>query len=95
MITKYWNQFVGYHTGTINKLIHVVGFALIGVGVFEKSLSLVIAGGLTQELGHFYEYYRTKTPQSSPWACVKPQSIFAYPLFILIILYVIWAKYYV
>ena len=89
MIGKYWKQFVKCHTGTINRFIHIIGFALIGFGVVEKSLMLVVAGGITQELGHFYEYYRTKNPQSSPLACIKPQSIFAYPIFILIIIYVI------
>lgn len=92
MIGIYWKQFVKCHTGTINRLVHLVGFTLIGFGAVEKSLGFVISGGIIQELGHFYEYYRTKNPQSSPLACIKPQSIFAYPIFILIVLYVILAK---
>ena len=89
---KYLKQFIECHTGIVNRLIHLVGFTLIGLGILDKSLMLVITGGITQEAGHFYEYFKTKNPKSSPLFCLKPQSIFAYPLFFLIIIYVILAK---
>lgn len=92
MLKKYLKQFIACHNGTVNKLVHVIGFALVGIGVFEKSILYVIFGGVTQELGHFYQYAKTRNFKESPLYCVKPQLIFAYPLFILIILYVLLAK---
>lgn len=92
MLHKYFKQFIACHKGTLNKIIHLIGFTLIGIGVVEKSLFLVLAGGITQELGHFYQYFKTKNFKESPLYCLKPQSIFVLPLFILIILYVILAE---
>lgn len=91
-IKKLFNEFVICHDGTVNKLIHIVGFATIGVGIIEKSLFYVIAGGVIQESGHFYQYFKTKQYKYSPLSCLKPQSLFAYPIFILIILYVLFAR---
>jgi len=92
MVTQLWKQFIVCHDGLLNKLIHLLGFSLIGFGIIEKSLFLVIAGGITQELGHFYQYAKTKKYKYSPLNCLKPQSLFAYPIFFLIILYIILAK---
>lgn len=92
MIKKYFKQFIDCHKGTLNRIIHIIGFILIGIGIIEKSLLLVISGGITQELGHVYQYAKTKNFKESPLYCLKPQSIFAYPLFILIILYVLLVK---
>ncbi len=92
IIKKYLKQFIECHHGTINKLIHILGFGIIGVGIFEKSIFLVIVGAVVQELGHVYQYIKTKNPKYSPLNCFKPQTLFAYPLFILIILYVLFAK---
>lgn len=92
MLKKYLKEFIYCHNGTFNKIIHVVGFTVLGIGVIEKSLSFVIIGGITQELGHVYQYLKTKNPQESPLYCLKPQSIFAFPLFILLVAYVLVAK---
>ena len=92
MIKKYLKQFVECHHGTINKIIHAIGFAAIGLGIVEKNVFYVIGGGVFQELGHAYQYIKTKNPKYSPFYCVKPQTLFAYPLFILIILYVLFSK---
>lgn len=73
-------------------MIHLIGFAMIGLGIIEKNIFLVLGGGITQELGHVYQYAKTKKFKHSPLSCLKPQSIFAYPIFILIILYVLFAK---
>ncbi len=81
-------QFIRCHKGTINRLLHIVGFSLIGLGIWQKSLLLVIGGGITQELGHFYQYARTRNYKDNPLFCLKPQVSFAYPFFILIIVYV-------
>lgn len=91
-IKKLYHDFIICHDGTINRLIHVVGFTIIGLGIIEKSLLYVIAGGIIQESGHFYQYFKTKQYKYSPLSCLKPQSVFAYPLFILIILYVLFAR---
>ncbi len=88
----YFHQFIECHIGTLNRIIHVIGFAFIGVGIIEKSLFWVILGGITQELGHFYQYAKTKRITDSPLYCLKPQLVFAYFPFILIMLYVIFAK---
>ena len=92
MINTYLNQFIGCHKGTINRIIHIIGFALIGLGIIEKSLVYVCAGGSAQELGHMYQYLKTRKLTDSPVYCIKPQLIFAYPLFILIILYILFFK---
>ena len=92
MTTSLLKQFIRCHNGSINRIIHIVGFALIGIGIVDKSLLLVIIGGITQELGHFYQYAKTRNIKDSPLYCIKPQSLFAYPIFVLIILYVIFAK---
>lgn len=92
MLKKQLYQFIGFHEGMVNKLFHIAGFTLIGIGIVEKSLLFVILGGITQELGHFYQYSKTKKPKDSPLNGLKPQSVFAIPIFILIVLYVVLAK---
>lgn len=87
-----FKQFIECHNGTLNKIIHIIGFTFIGIGIFEKSPFWVITGGITQELGHFYQYAKTKRLTDSPLYCLKPQLLFAYLPFILIILYVILSK---
>lgn len=89
---KTFKQFIECHNGTLNRIIHIIGFTFIGIGIFEKSLFWVITGGITQELGHFYQYAKTKKLTDSPLYCLKPQLFFAYLPFILIILYVIFSK---
>lgn len=92
MISDRLNEFINFHEGTINKLLHIAGFSLLGLGIVQKSLFWVVVGGVTQELGHFYQYYKTKRPQDNPLLGIRSQSIFAIPLFILIVLYVYFAK---
>ena len=91
-VNIYLKQLIECHDGFINRLIHLVGFTLIGIGIIDKSLILLFAGGIIQELGHFYQYIKTKNFKYSPLFCLKPQLIFGYPLFILAILYVVLAK---
>lgn len=85
-------QFVRCHHGTINIVVHVIGFGLVGFGVWEKSVLLIITGAITQELGHVYQYLKTRNIKDSPLYCIKPQAFFAYPLFIFLILYAWLAK---
>lgn len=92
MINQNLKQFIGCHKGLINNLLHIVGLSLIGIGIWQKSLLLVLAGGIVQELGHIYQYAKTRNIKDSPFYCLKPQLIFAYPIYILIIIYVIVAK---
>jgi len=91
MIKSQWIKFVECHTGLLNKVIHVLGFALVGLGILEKSLTLVLVGAVVQEFGHVYQYMKTHEGRFSPWQCFKPQLMFAYPLLILIILYVVYS----
>ncbi len=85
-------QFIGCHTGTINRVLHVIGILFVVTGLFEKSLFFVIAGAVIQESGHFYQYARTKKFKDSPLHCLKPQLIFAYPLLLAAILFVVLTK---
>ncbi len=85
-------QFIDCHTGTVNLVLHAVGFALIGIGIFQKSIPFVLVGAIVQESGHFYQYARTKNFRFSPRYCLRPQLLFAYPLLFLIILYILLTK---
>jgi len=67
-----------------------VGFVLIGIGILQKNIWFVILGGITQEAGHFYQYAETRKQKDNPINGFKSQSIFAIPIFILIIIYVLW-----
>lgn len=89
---KYLKEFVGFHGGIVNRLIHLVGFAIVGLGIVEKNIVWVVVGGVTQELGHFYQYAKTGKPQDNPWHGLRSQSIFAFPIFIAIVVYVLVAK---
>jgi hypothetical protein len=92
IIQKYFKDFIDFHEGVLNKVIHIIGFALIGLGIIQKSLFLVIIGGITQEMGHVYQHAKTKKQKDSPWHGIKCQSIFAIPFFILIVIYVVFTK---
>ena len=89
MIKKYLKQFIECHYGILNRILHIIGFSVIGVGIYYKSLIFVLTGAVIQELGHFYQYAKTGKFRDSPWHCLKPQSLFAYPILILIIVYVL------
>lgn len=91
-MTTYLKQLIECHEGTVNRLIHLVGFVLIGFGLMEKSLMLVIAGFVVPESGHFYQYAITKNIKQSPLFCFRPQLIYVFPLFVLAVLYVVLAK---
>jgi len=39
-MNTYLSKFIECHDGIINKLIHIAGFALIGLGIFEKKYPL-------------------------------------------------------
>jgi len=82
-----FKQFIRCHHGAVNIAVHVLGFTLVGVGVWQRSVLIIIAGALAQEAGHFYQYARTRNIKDSPLYCLKPQALLAYPLFILLILY--------
>ncbi len=92
MILKTWfDKLIDCHKGVINRLLHVLGIGLVFVGIFEKSLWLLVVGAVLQEFGHFYEYWRTRDPKSSPWYCFRPQIIF-WVIFVLMIVYIIFTK---
>jgi len=92
MIAGQLKQFIRCHEGTINRLLHIAGFGLLGVGVWQLNIWLVLLGGVVQEFGHIYQYAKTRDFKDSPFYCIKPQALFAYPVFILLIIYVLEAK---
>lgn len=89
-ISGLWNIFHICHEWNVNKFLHFIGFSLVFLWIIYKNIYLVLLGGIIQELGHVYQYYQTKDKKHSPFTCMKPQSLFAYPIFFLIIMYVIF-----
>ncbi len=83
-------QFIHCHHGKINRILHLIGLITLGYGVWQKNLTLLIAGAIIQEIGHVYQYYKTGQLKDSPLSCIKPQSVFAYPIFIGLVLYVVF-----
>lgn len=54
MTTRY---FLGeFHKGTVNRGLHLVGFFLVAMGVWNFSILAVVIGSITQELGHIYQH---------------------------------------
>ena len=82
--------FIDCHEGFLNKALHIIGLLVLFYGLLEKSLLFVLLGAFIQELGHVYQYIRTKEKKASPWTCLKPQSVFAYPLLVVAIIYVLF-----
>lgn len=86
---KIIKDFIVCHEGVINKIFHLVGFVLVGYGLWKLDIYFYILGVITQEGGHFYQYIKTKDYKYSPLNCLKPQAIIAYPLFALGLIYII------
>ena len=91
MIRKYFREFIKCHDGITNRLSHLVGLGFVIAGILERSFWLVILGAAIQELGHAYQYVKTGDKKYSPLFCLKSQSIFVYPAFAAIIVYVLAA----
>ena len=47
-----------FHHGSINHILHAVGFTILGYGLGTKSLFFIIISPFIMELGHFYNYFR-------------------------------------
>ena len=88
MVEKRFKEFIRCHEGVLNRILHILGFSLIGLGIWEKSFSFVIVGAGTQELSHFYQYAKTKNIKDSPLYCLKSQVLFVYPILFLILVYI-------
>ncbi len=84
-------EFKRCHKGFGNLVFHILGFTLIGLGIFYKEVFWVLGGALTQEIGHFYQYKKTGDKKDSPLHCFKAQLFFAYPLLAIIVLYVLYS----
>lgn len=91
-IEKMYREFITCHEGAINRVFHVVGIALVIFGLLDKDIVIFIVGAFVQEFGHVYQYFKTKKYQHSPAFCFKPQLLFAYPLFIIGALYIIFSN---
>lgn len=50
------SDFEDYHRGSVNLLLHNVGFALWGLGVGLGNAPLIILSPLVFESGHVYNY---------------------------------------
>ena len=88
----YLKQFIECHDGIVNKLIHVVGVIIIIFGIYYKNIPIVLLGFLVPELGHTYQYWKTKNIKYAPWFCIKSQLRIVPPVIILIILYILLTK---
>lgn len=47
-----------FHQGAINHVTHFIGFTVLGYGLGDRSLLLIIMSPFIMELGHFYNYFR-------------------------------------
>lgn len=47
-----------FHHGSLNHVIHFVGFTVLGYGLGKKNLWLIIASPFIMEIGHIYNYLR-------------------------------------
>lgn len=45
-----------FHTGLLNRLLHVVGFIILTIGIWRHSIALIIISMITQEMGHLYQH---------------------------------------
>lgn len=91
MIKKYFKEFIKCHDGIVNRLSHLAGLGFVVAGILERGFWLVILGAIIQEAGHAYQYLKTGEKKYSPLFCLKSQSIFVYPVFAAIIIYVLAA----
>lgn len=57
---KHWLLFFldDFHRGSINHLIHFIGFTVLGYGLGKPNLILIIISPFIMELGHFYNYLK-------------------------------------
>jgi len=47
-----------FHKGTVNHILHFIGFTILGYGLGKPSLLLIILSPFIMELGHLYNYSR-------------------------------------
>ena len=59
-LKQHFLEFIGCHGGTVNRILHMIGFILIFVGIIIKNVYIVLVGAVVQEIGHFYQYSKTK-----------------------------------
>ena len=91
-LIQMYRNFIICHEGTINRILHVLGIALVIFGLFDKDIVIFIAGAFIQEFGHVYQYFKPKQYKYSPLFCFKPQLLFAYPLFLIGALYILFSN---
>ena len=87
-----YKEFITCHEGVVNRIFHIVGITLVIFGLLNKDIVLFIVGAFTQEFGHVYQYLKTKQYKYSPLFCFKPQLLFAYPLFLIGALYILFSN---
>jgi hypothetical protein len=60
MIRRHFTFFEEYHRGTVNILLHDIGFALWGIGVGSHNWIIIIVSPFIFESGHLYNYITGK-----------------------------------
>ncbi len=78
--------FVDFHNGVVNRILHLIGFGLFFVGLFEKNILLIIVGALVQESGHFYNYYvlKERDTRLNPFKASLRQLVILTPVVLLL-----------
>lgn len=47
-----------FHQGSVNHIVHFIGFTILGYGLGKPNLILIILSPIIMELGHLYNYAR-------------------------------------
>ena len=47
----------GFHQGTVNRVLHALGIALLLYAILIKSITYVVAAIIIMELGHWHQYH--------------------------------------
>jgi len=88
-VQDYFKEFIKCHDGMVNRLLHIIGFIIIYFGIIKINIWWFIVGTIIQEIGHVYQYLKTKKIIYHPLYCFKPQLIFAFPIYIAFMIYIL------
>ncbi len=79
-----------FHSGAINRLIHLIGILLLVWGVVERNILIVIIAPVIMEMGHIYNHFYLRKPIKyfNLLTLLKTQTI-AYTLLALVMTFIL------
>lgn len=83
--TKFF--FTGFHSGSVNIILHVISVTVFIIGILNRNIPLAIIGlAVIDELGHIYNYFvhHKLDPKFNPIRMVPYQSLYVMPPAIII-----------